>query len=82
MPEADHPPYGKSWAAKDETRPSRFRTPLAHAPGHEGGVLFVRDGASSERWVTMTAWREWVAENRAALVADDQPDVPWEMRDE
>lgn len=78
---ADHPPYNVPWAAEGEARPSHFRVPLAHADGHDGGVLYVRDGHSTERWVSMRDWRAWVGEHAAKPVIDDRPDVPWEEAD-
>jgi poly(3-hydroxybutyrate) depolymerase len=80
MSETDHPAFGIPWAADGETRPARFRTPLAYAPGHNGGVLFVRHGRSStgDHWMTMCAWNAWVAEVEAAPVKPEAPDEPWQ----
>jgi hypothetical protein len=68
--------FGAPWAADGETRPSRFRTPLAQAPGHNGGVLYVRDG-DEERWVLLSAWNAWVSEAHAAPVQPDEA-APWD----
>jgi hypothetical protein len=74
-----HPELGKPWAAEGESRPSRFRTPLAHAPGHNGGVLYVRDGqgAEGERWVTLCTWNAWVRDTNAAPFKVEEDKAPW-----
>jgi hypothetical protein len=70
--------FGKPWAAEGETRPSHFRTPLAHARGANGGVIFVRDGHGAERWLMLGEWSAWVKENHAAPVKlDPDEDPPW-----
>lgn len=75
MSDTPHPPFGIPWATKGETRLSRFRTPIAYAPGHNGGVLFVHNGHGDEKWITMTAWNEWVLECDAAPVEPEKPDA-------
>lgn len=75
-----HPPFGIPWAAKGEERPSRFRTPIAYAPGHDGGVLFVVHGIGHERWMRMSEWNAWAEETDAAPVEQEKPAVekPWD----
>lgn len=71
MEDTPLPEFGKPWAAEGETRPSHFRTPMAHSRGANGGVLFVRDGHGAERWMMLGEWLEWVKETKAAPVVDD-----------
>jgi hypothetical protein len=71
---------GMAWAADGESRPSRFRTVLARAPGAGDGALFVEDGDDSRRqWILASEWQAWVKETNAKLVpaveesGDDDP---------
>jgi hypothetical protein len=74
--EAPHPAFGVPWAIKGEERPSRFNTPIAYAPGHNGGVLFVHYGDGQEKWITIATWNAWVKENQAAPVKPEPPGEP------
>lgn len=78
-----HPAFGKPWAADGETRPHRFRTPLAWATGIDDGMLLVAHGADDERWMRMSTWLAWVKETDAKPVemAEDaalpKGEPPW-----
>jgi len=76
MPEDHH--FGVPWAADGDTRPSRHRTVLAHAPGMNGGALWVQQGTDphNRHWMMVTDWRAWIADNNAKLVVtDDGPEA-------
>lgn len=69
------PEVGSTWAAKGEVRPPRFRTVIAVLPGHEGGIVFYREG-ETDRWMTAAGWQAWVATNNAAPVVVDADGDP------
>lgn len=69
--EADCPPFGKPWAADGETRPSRFRTPVAFLQNlHDSpAILFVQDpNHDSLAVMTLANWLEWVKDANAKPV--------------
>ena len=72
------PDFGKPYAADGETRPSRFRTPLAWVAGYDGGVLLVQTGreVNDRAWLLMSEWEEWVSAVKASEAA------PPALRDE
>ena len=80
-----HPEFGKPWAARGESRPRHFRTPLAWVRGAGGGVLLVQDGPEplERSWLLVSEWEDWVAEVGAVPVepASDEGS-PWTGMDE
>lgn len=78
------PEFGVPWAADGETRPGRYRTPLAWCAGFGGGAIWIQFGASeSERiWMLLDEWEHWVASDDAKPVAPpDAADAPWDDPD-
>jgi hypothetical protein len=65
---------GVPMAEAGETRPSRFRTPLATLPGHEGGIVFYAEG-DALLWMMAREWEAWIAETKAgpAVIHTDDP---------
>lgn len=83
---SETPAFGIPWAADGESRPSRFRTPLAWVAGVGDGVVLVDTGEGGlglRRWLTMAEWDAWVAEVKAAPFVAPAPDEqPWLKDDE
>lgn len=68
------------WAPEGETRRLRYRTLVAHVPGHLGGVLYTVNG-HDEGWTRAIEWDSWVRAFNAKLIepephpeSDPQPD--------